>query len=140
VVVGGWHGDLSWAVTIVEATATRGTTKTFHVGILGVLWSGANKGRFETKLERSLALCGLDSIFIDRNHDHLDLRLLQVEAGGLARVTRISNNLPREGRTIITDGLLAGWEGPSRSIANGGQKARTGGPALKKYRNETSKC
>lgn len=116
VIAGDLHGDLQWARRLIRSARAAGARTICVVGDLGVLFPGRGKGRYEAKLDRYLSQFGMELVFIDGNHDnHNDLRALEVEADGLARVRENIKYLPRGGR-ITLHGLHIGGLGGAFSV------------------------
>lgn len=116
VIAGDVHANLPWLRRLARSATTAGARTILQVGDLGVLWPGRDKGRFDAKLDRYLRGFGLELIFIDGNHDnHYDLRKLNVEADGLARIRESIKYLPRGGR-ITLQGMNIGGLGGAFSV------------------------
>lgn len=116
VIAGDVHGNLQWMRSLIRSARAAGAETILQVGDLGVLWPGRNKGRFDAKLDRYLCGFGMDLIFIDGNHDHhRELRELEVESDGLARVRERIKYLPRGGR-ITLHGMRIGGLGGAFSV------------------------
>ncbi|MET1153248.1 metallophosphoesterase, partial [Arthrobacter sp.] len=123
VVAGDLHGDLQWARHLIRSAQTAGAKTILQVGDLGVLWPGAGKGRFDTKLDRYLASFDVDLVFIDGNHDnHTELRALEIGTEGLATVLPRIKYLPRAGHTVV-QGLSIGGMGGAFSLDHAFRKA-----------------
>ncbi len=115
-IAGDLHGNLQWARMLIRSARTAGVQTILQVGDLGVLWPGRDKGRFDAKLDKYLGGFGMELVFIDGNHDnHHELRQLDVDADGLARVRDRIKYLPRAGRTTV-QGLRIGGLGGAFSI------------------------
>lgn len=98
-VAGDLHGDIAWGLKLVRAATAAGASRIFQVGDLAMRWPGREKIKFELRMDRLLAACQTDFVFIDGNHDpHPELRRLPVEDDGLARVRDNVLYLPRAGR------------------------------------------
>ncbi|QYF88479.1 metallophosphoesterase [Arthrobacter sp. PAMC25284] len=116
VVAGDLHGDLQWARHLIRSARAAGARTILQVGDLGVLWPGRAKGRFDARLDAYLEAFDMNLGFVDGNHDnHTELRLLDVEADGLARVRPRILYLPRGGRTVV-EGLTVGGLGGAFSV------------------------
>lgn len=97
---------------LARSANAAGAKTILQLGDLGALWPGRGKGRTETKADRYLDSLALELIFIDGNHDnHHDLRKLEVEADGLARVRERIKYLPRGGRITLSGMVIGGLGG-----------------------------
>lgn len=109
VVAGDWHGDIPWMRAAVDAAAAAGAQLIMHVGDLGVLWPGRDKGKFERRLQERLELRDMQFIFVDGNHDnHHDLRALPLDSDGMATLRPCVRYLPRGARFAHAGLAIAG--------------------------------
>lgn len=112
VIAGDWHGDVPWMRAVVDAASSAGAELILHVGDLGVLWPGRDKGKFDRRLQQRLELRDLCLVFIDGNHDnHHDLRALPLDGDGLAPVSSRIKYLPRGSRFSYLGLTIAGLGG-----------------------------
>lgn len=115
-VAGDWHGNLSWARSVVRSAAEQGVQTILEVGDFGALWPGRGKGRFEARLNHYLQQANIELIFIGGNHDNwAELEKLPVGEDGLAPLLSNIKYLPRPGRTFV-HGLVVGGLGGAFSI------------------------
>jgi hypothetical protein len=116
VVAGDLHGDIGWGLRLVRAAAAAGASRIFQVGDLAARWPGREKFKLELRMDRLLASCAMDFVYIDGNHDpHQELRRIPVDADGLARVRENVLYLPRAGRLEFA-GLRWGGLGGACSV------------------------
>lgn len=65
---GDLHGDLGWAMTLVDIAAALGCQVVLQLGDFGALWPG-DGGRFERRLGQHLEHAGVWLVYVDGNHE-----------------------------------------------------------------------
>ncbi|OOP59424.1 hypothetical protein BMF89_20525 [Arthrobacter sp. SRS-W-1-2016] len=115
-VFGDWHRHLGMGLAAIRAAADAGVTTLIHVGDFGVDWPGAERGRYEKRLNALLLERGMTLLVSPGNHDNLSsINLLEVQEDGLISWRSNIKVLPKGGRTVI-DGLRVGGLGGAFSV------------------------
>lgn len=115
-IFGDWHGSLGWGLGSIDAAAKAGAQALIHVGDFGLDFPGKNRGRYEKKLNMTLAEREMMLVVSLGNHDNWDTASeLEVQDDGLAHFRSNIKVLPRGGRTIV-EGLTVGGLGGAHSV------------------------
>jgi hypothetical protein len=115
-VFGDWHGHLGIGLAAIRSASDQGVSTLLHVGDFGLDWPGAERGRYEKKLNSLLLERGAVLIVSPGNHDHLSaINLLDVQEDGLISWRSNIKVLPKGGRTVIS-GLRVGGLGGALSV------------------------
>jgi hypothetical protein len=115
-VFGDWHGHLGVGLAAIRSASDQGVSTLLHVGDFGLDWPGAERGRYEKKLNSLLLERGAVLIVSPGNHDHLSaINLLDVQEDGLISWRSNIKVLPKGGRTIIS-ALRVGGLGGALSV------------------------
>lgn len=113
---GDWHGHLGWSLGCIDAAEKAGVETMISVGDCALDWPGANRGRYEKRLNSVLVNRGMRLLVSPGNHDNW-ASILKLRPGthGLAPWRSNIWVLPRGGRTIV-EGLTIGGLGGAFSI------------------------
>jgi hypothetical protein len=113
---GDWHGHLGWTLGCIDAAEDVGVETMISVGDCALDWPGAQRGRYEKRINGVLEQKGMRLLVSPGNHDnwHTILRL-QPGKDGLARWRSNIWILPRGGRTLC-EGLTIGGLGGAFSV------------------------
>ncbi len=115
-VFGDWHGHLGMGLAAIRSASDRGVTMMVHVGDFGLDWPGAERGRYEKKLNALLLERGAELWVSPGNHDCLsEVNLRDVQEDGLISWRSNIKVLPKGGRTVL-DGLRVGALGGAFSV------------------------
>lgn len=113
---GDWHGHLGMGLAAIRSASDQGVSTLIHVGDFGLDWPGAERGRYEKKLNTLLLERGAVLVVSPGNHDNLSaINLLDVREDGLISWRSNIRVLPKGGRTVI-DGLRVGALGGAFSV------------------------
>lgn len=100
---GDWHGHLGMGLAAIRSASNHVVTTLIHVGDFGLDCPGAERGRYEKKLNNLLRERGAVLVVSPGNHDHLsDVNLLDVQEDGLIVWRSNIKVLPKGGRTVIS--------------------------------------
>lgn len=115
-VFGDWHGHLGVGLAAIRSASDMGVTRMWHVGDFPLDWPGAERGRYEKKLNALLVERAAELIISPGNHDCLSaVNLRDVQEDGLISWRSNIKVLPKGGRTVI-DGLRIGGLGGAFSV------------------------
>jgi len=97
---GDWHGNLGWALRVVDYAAEQGAHTIVHVGDFGI-WQGISGMKYLRRLDQRLTERGLRLVFVDGNHENHDLlATYPVGADGTTPITATIRHLPRGHRWV----------------------------------------
>jgi len=97
---GDWHGNLGWALRVVDHAADVHAEVIVHVGDFGI-WQGSAGMKYLRRLDQRLTERGLRLVFIDGNHENHDLlATYPVGADGTTPITATIRHLPRGHRWV----------------------------------------
>lgn len=123
VVAGDLHGNLGWAVDVVERAAYRDAHLILQVGDFGALWPG-DGGQFERRLNNRLARRDMLLIFIAGNHDNwAELPRLPLNDAGFGVLAERIWWAPQGHRFVINErvfGVLGGAYSPDKDLRTPG--------------------
>lgn len=115
-VFGDWHGHLGMGLAAIRSASDQGVSTLIHVGDFGLDWPGAERGRYEKRLNALLLERGMTLLISPGNHDNLtSINRLEVQDDGLITWRSNIKVLPKGGRTVI-NGLRVGGLGGAFSV------------------------
>ncbi|HEY8701125.1 MAG TPA: hypothetical protein VIM08_09240 [Arthrobacter sp.] len=115
-VFGDWHGHLGMGLAAIRPASDQGVSTLIHVCDFGLDWPGAERGRYEKKLNTLLLEREAVLIVSPGNHDHIAVvNLLDVQEDGLISWRSNIKVLPKGGRTVV-GGLRVGGLGGAFSV------------------------
>jgi len=92
---GDWHGNLGWALRVVDHAADVHAEVIVHVGDFGI-WQGSAGMKYLRRLDQRLTERGLTLVFIDGNHENFDLLdTYPRRRDGTAEILPTITHLPR---------------------------------------------
>jgi hypothetical protein len=106
---GDWHGNLTWALDVLDALAARGVREVVHCGDFGV-WPGDRD--YLRRLNARLRSRRQRLVVVDGNHeDHDRLAALRRDSTGFARLTARIAHAGRGARWEFHGARLAAFGG-----------------------------